>query len=352
MHLRTQLASLLLVGAAGCDIPTSLPTWTTSWELTPVDQTITTAQLLPAAVRLDPRGFAIDSFAATASIRLGEVCELCTCFDGPIPGLEIAPHDWPVRLPPGLAEAQMLSGRARLVLRNEIGFDLLDDGQGNQGWIDVVLVDTHAGTEIDRRHITGSYPQGDTLALEFDLTGLRLYSGLVARVSGHTPGSGGCSVKLTASSGFTATVGLRDVIASSVDVVVNDQTLALTPHTFDVPAEVAKRLRPGDARIALDLEVKSRVPTSAELDLSVAPAAQDLFTSAAVLRTPFIVPRPTGADTVDAHGLYLLELDGIPAAHSLTFAARSRITGSNVIRLKGDESLEYRLHVRAEVPSR
>ena len=352
MHLRTLLASLLLVGAAGCDIPTSLPSWTTEWELTPVDQTITTAQLLPAAVRVDPRGFAIDSFSATTSIRLGDVCELCTCFDGPIPGLEISPHDWPVRLPPGLAEAQMLSGKASLVLRNEIGFDLLDDGQGNKGYIDVVLLDTQSGREIEHRHITGSYPAGDTLALEFDLSGLRLYSGLVARVSGHTPGSGGCTVKLTANSGFTATVGLRDVLASSVDVVVTDQTIALTPHTFDVPEAIAQRLRPGDARLALDLEVKSRVPTSAELDLSVAPTADELFTSGAALHTPFVLPRPTGADPVDAHGLYLLELDGIPASRKLMFAARSRITGSNIVRLKGSESLEYRLNVRAEVPSK
>lgn len=352
MTLRKLLAAALLLGGTGCDIPTSLPSWTTSWEMVAVDQKITTADLLPAAVRADARGFVIDSFSATASIRMGEVCELCTCFDGPIPGLEISPHDWQVRLPPGLAEAQMTSGRARVVLENEIGFDLLDDGQGNPGWIDLVLFDRYSDTEIERRHITGSYPAGDTLAIEFDLSGLRLSPGLVVRVSGHTPGSGGCTVKLTENSGFTARVELRDVVASSVDVLVSDAMLGLAPHSIDLPAELARRLRPGDARIALDVQVTSRVPTSAEIDLSVAPAAATLFTRDASLHTPLVLPRPTGTTAADAKGLYLLELDGVPEADKLTFAARSHITGSNVVRLKGDESLEYELRVRAEVPSR
>lgn len=352
MPFRKLLATLLFVGAAGCDIPTSLPTWTTQWELTAVDQTITTAQLLPAAVRAEGRGFVIDSFAATASIRLGEVCELCTCFDGPIPGLEIAPHDWPVQLPPGVGEAQLRSGKARLELTNEIGFDLFDDGQGNKGWIDVVLLDRYAGTEIERRHVSGSYPPGGVLSLEFDLAGRRVYPGLVARVSGHTPGSGGCAVKLTENSGFTARVALRDVVASSVDVVVGDATLALAPRSIELPAWVARRLRPGDARVALDVEIRSRVPTSAELDLSVAAAPDALFTSGAALRTPLVLPRPSGADAAGVHGLYVLELDGIPEANALSFAARTRITGSRLVRLRGDESLEYRLTVRAEVPSR
>lgn len=352
MSLSKLLATMLLVGAAGCDIPTSLPSWTTEWDLLVVDQKIGAADLLPAGVRADARGFVIDSFGATGSIRLGEVCELCTCFDGPIPGLTITPHDWPVRLPPGLTEAQLRSGRARLVLVNEIGFDLLDDAQGGLGWLDVVLIDRYTDTQIDRRHLTGTFAPGDSLALEFDLAGRRLHSGLVARVSGQTPGSGGCTVKLTEKSGFTARVELRDVVASTVDVVVGDASLALAPRSLQLPAALARRLRPGDARVALDVEIESRVPTSAELDLSVATGADELFTKAAALHTPLILSRPTAAGAADARGLYLLELDGIPEATRLHFAARTRITGSQIVRLRGDEWLEYRLRLRAEVPIR
>jgi hypothetical protein len=352
MSHRKLLATLLLAGVAGCDIPTSLPSWTTEWELLAVDQRITTAELLPAAVRADPRGFVIDSFAAVANVRLGEVCELCTCFDGPIPGLEIAPHDWPVRLPPGVTEAQLRTGKARLVLVNEIGFDLLDDGLGGKGWLDVVLFDRYSDTVIDQLHLTGTFAPADALALEFDLAGLRLHSGLVARVSGHTAGSGLCSVQLTEQSGFTARVELRDVVASSVDVIVSDAALALAPRSIELPAALARRLRPGDARVSLDVEIESRVPTSAEMDLSVASGAEVLFTKGAALHTPLVLPSPLGTASADARGLYLLELEGIPAAGRLHFAAKTRITGSRVIRLRGNEWLEYRLRVHAEVPTR
>jgi hypothetical protein len=352
MSLRKLLATMLLAGTAGCDVPTSLPSWTTEWDLLAVDQKITTPELLPASVRADAQGFVIDSFAAVARVRLGDVCELCTCFDGPIPELTIAPHDWPVRLPPGLIEAQLRTGKARLVLVNEIGFDLLDDGLGNQGWLDVLLVDRYTDAVIERRLVTGTYPAGASLALEFDLRGRRLHSGLVARVSGHTPGSGGCIVPLDESSGFTARVELHDVVASSVDVIVSDAQLALAPRSLELPSALARRLRPGEARVALNVEVESRVPTSAELDLSVGAGPDLLFTRRAALHTPMVLPSPTGAASADARGLYLLGLEGIPEAGRLHFAARTRITGSRIIRLRGSESLEYRLRVHAEVPTR
>lgn len=352
MSARFVLTALLLVAAAGCDIPTSLPRWTTEWELLAVDQRISAADLLPASVRADARGFVIDSFGTVARVRLGDVCELCTCFDGPIPELTLAPHDWAVRLPPGLTEAQLRTGKARLVLVNQIGFDLLDDGRGGAGWLEVALVDRYADSVIERRRVTGTYPPGDSLTLEFDLVGRRLHSGLVARVSGLTPGSGACSVDLTEESGFTARVELRDVIATSVDVVVGDAALALAPRSVALPSALARRLRPGDARVALDVEVESRVPTSAELDLSVASAADALFTGSAALHTPLLLPGPSGAGAADARGLYLLELESIPEADRLHFAARTRITGSRVVRLRGEEWLEYRLRVRAEIPTR
>lgn len=349
---RSRALILAAVCAAGCDIPTSLPSWTTDWEFVAVDQSVSTAELLPAGVRQDPRGFAIDSFSATSSIRLGDVCELCTCFDGPIPGLDITAHDWPVRLPGGLTEAQLLQGKARLVLVNEIGFDPLDDGQGGKGNLEVVLTDRFTGAVFDRRSLTGKLPPADSLTIEFDLARLRVHSGLVARVSGHTAGSGGCPVKLDERSGFRARVELLRVVASSVDVLLSDAALALAPKSVELPAWIARRLRPGEARIALDVDVRSMVSTAAEVNLSVARAADQLFTKGAALETPLMLPLPVGAAPADARGLYLLELEGLPDAAALHFAARTRILGARIVRFTGNESLRYRITMRAEVPSR
>jgi hypothetical protein len=342
----------LLLAAAACDLPTSLPRWNTSWQLVAVEQDVRTAELLPEGVRVDPRGFVIDSFSVTSSIRLGDVCELCTCFDGPIPELEFSEHEWPVRLPSGMTEAQLLSGKARVVMTNRIGFDLLDDGLGGTGRLDVVLIDRNTDEVVDQVALTGSWPAGDSVAVEFELSNRRLHSGLVARVSGRTPGSGTCDVHLTEESGFVARVELRDVVASTVGVALRESALGLQPRSISLPASIAARLRPGEARIALDVELTSRVPIAAEVDLSVAPVADALFTGAAALHTPLLLPTATAAAPADAHGLYVLDLTGVPESKHLHFAARTRITGSRVVRLTGTESLRYRLIVRAEVPSR
>ena len=167
----------LALAAAGCDLPTSPPSWTTSWELLAVEEDVTTAELLPDGMRLDPRGFAIDSFAISRSVRLADVCELCTCFDGPIPALEITPQEWAVQLPGGVAEAELLTGSARLVMTNRIGFDLLDDGLGGHGRVDVELIDRRTNEVLERAELAGSWPPGDSMALEFALTDRRLHSG-------------------------------------------------------------------------------------------------------------------------------------------------------------------------------
>ena len=175
---------------------------------------------------------------------------------------------------------------------------------------------------------------------------------LVARVSGHTPGNGGCAVSLTEESGFRARVELLDVVASSVEVLLSDVALALRPRSVELPSPLAHRLRPGEAQLALKIALESRVPTAAEVDLSVAPGVEALFTRAAALHTPLLLPSPTAAAPAFARGLFLLELADVQEADRLHFATHTRITGTRRVQLTGDESLHYRLVVRAEVPIR
>lgn len=341
---------LAALGLSGCDLPTELPRWTTEWEVLAVDRTLGMADLLPRGVRQVPGGFAFDSFSVASSLRLADACPLCTCYDGPIPGLDIA-HDWPIQLPPNVYEAEVSSGKARLVLVNEIGFDPLDDGSGGKGTLEVALTDRYTGQVFDRRLVSGSLPVGDSLRIELDLTGLRAHSGLVARVSGHTAGSGGCPVRFTDRSGFAARMDMVGVVSRTVDVYLPDASLALPPRSVTLPGWLARRLRPSDARLALDIEVHSGMPLTAEVGLSVATAAQTLFTPDAALETPLMLRAPTGAAASDAHGLFLLDLAGIPDADELHFAARPRIIGSSIARLRGTETLRYELRLRAEVPS-
>ena len=75
----------------------------------------------------------IDSFSAEGEVRLRDVCELCTCFQGPIPSFQLSPHDWPVPLPAGVLSAKLESGRADVTIHNQVGFDILYDGDGHDG---------------------------------------------------------------------------------------------------------------------------------------------------------------------------------------------------------------------------
>lgn len=346
---------LLLVAAtlpaAACDIPTRVPLVDTEWEAVVLTDTITTTELLPDGMRVTEAGFVLDSFTTTSEVRLGEVCEVCTCFEGPIPPIELAPRDWEVRLPPGLAEAPLDGGAARLVLHNEVGFDVLDDGEGGKGWLLVELVDIRTGAGLDTVRVGGSFPPGDSLVVEFDLEGIVLSPFLVARMSGRTPGSGCHDVDVTPDLGFRADVALRDVLAPWVRVDLSDAAVTPAGRDIDLPGFVADRLRPGDAEVVVDVSLASRLPTAVDLSLSAAPTPGSLFTGAAALYTPLLLPAG-GDEPVVVRKEFVVDVAALEGADRLYIASRGRVAGDRRVELRGGEGIEYRVTLRARIPSR
>lgn len=324
----------------------------TEWEAVLVADTIATAQLLPESMRIGPEGFILDEFTTSNEVRLGEVCDICTCFEGPIPPIELAPQDWPMKLPPGLSEATLDGGTARLTLHNEIGFDVLDDGQGGKGWLVVEFVDIRTEKVLDSVRVAGSFPSGDSLVVVFDLSNLVLSSYLVARVSGRTPGSGCDDFELTPELGFRADVSLEDVVASSVWVLVSDWAVSLPDREFELPALIADRLRPGDAEVTVEVELGTRLPTSMELTLSAAADPAHLFTDQAALYTPLPLPAGARDQTLRIRKEYVVDVAPLQGAERLYLATRNRITGSRRVELRGSEGVEYRVTLKARIPSR
>ncbi|HSR41884.1 MAG TPA: hypothetical protein VLL48_06925, partial [Longimicrobiales bacterium] len=339
-------------GLAGCDIPTELPRFETVWETVLLRDSVSTAELLPEDVRLHPDGgFVVDSFTASEEVRLEDVCEFCTCFEGPIPALDIAPWDWRFQLPSRLLEAEVTEGTARVVLHNEAGFDVLDDGEGGRGFIEIAFVDTRTESTLDSARIAGPFPDGDSVTVDFDLAGLRLGSSLVARVSGRTPGTGCDSVDLTVESGFRTDVRLLDVRAPSVLVVLADADLDVAGREVDLPEAVADRLRPGEARVWLEVRADTRLPVATELELSVASRPDRLFTGEAALFTPLVLPE--GVDRVARiRKTYLVDVGRLQGATTVYLDARNRILGDRVVTLDGIESVAYSLTLHAELPTR
>ena len=346
-----RLALLCAAAVAACDFPTSLPRYDTRWDVVAVRDSVATADLLPEHMRVGPEGFVIDSFSVTAEVRLGDVCELCTCFEGPIPPLEIAPHDWQVQLPPGVLEATLERGTARVVIHNEVGFDLLDDGEGGKGFMAVDLVDTRDQRVIDGLLLSRPFPPGDSIELHFDLSGLVLNRQLVARVRGSIPGTT-CNVELTPESGFRTEVELRDVVASTVKVWVSDYALRMPARDFNLPSFVAERLRTGEARLDVEVRVESRLPSSVEIGVSAAGLAGDLFTARSALYTPILIPTGTPSAPQEVRRLYVVQLDPLRVADHLYLDTRNRFLDNRLMELHGGESVRYEVRLRAEVPSR
>lgn len=342
----------LTLGSGGCDIPTGLPTWQTSWTLVVAADTVDVDGLLPAGVRQVPGGFVVDSLTTVTSVLLEDVCEFCTCFEGPIPALEITPFDWPVPLPQGIASATLDSGTARIALVNNIDFDLLDSGEGELGHLAILLLDRRTGGVLDSVRVGQPFPPGDTLRVGFDLAGLELHRDVVARVRGEIPGSGCDTIPLTPDMGIRTVVELRDVVAGEVSVVLQDADLNLPLRPLELPKALADRLRPGDARVVLDVVLESAVPVAVEGLLSVAPRVEALFTEEAALYTPLPLPPAAPGTPERLARSFLLDLSRLEGAGSLHLGTRNRVQGNRTIVVRGDERFSWLVTLHAEIPIR
>ena len=343
---------MVAAATSACDFPTEIPRYHTSWDVVVAMDSVATADLLPEGMRISREGFVLDSFSATADVKLEDVCELCTCFQGPIPSLEITPHDWPVRLPAGLVEARLERGNAQVAIENRVGFDLLDNGAGGRGFLAVDLTDTRDESVLGEVYLVEPFPPGDTLELSFDLGGLALTRYLVARVSGSTPGSGCDEVPLGPESGFRAEVELRDVLATSVEVLVGDAALRFPDRDFELPRVLSERLRSDDSQIEVEVLVETSLPAAVEIVVSVAARPEDLFTGRAALYTPLLIPAGDPASPATIRRVYVVQPGPLHGAERLHIATRNRFLDDRLMELHGGETVVYQVRLRAEVPTR
>jgi len=347
------LLPLLLLVSAGCDLPLDLPTWETRWILDAASDTLRAEDFLPAGVRITPEGFAVDPLESGEEVTLEEICEFCICLTGPVPSLTLTPFDWGVPLPGGIRGAHLTAGTATLALINRLGFDLLRDGNGGEGFLSVELLDLREGRTLDSLRIDSPFPPGDTLHISFPLGGLELHRGVVARVRGEIPGTGCDTIPLTPELGIGTEVRIQGVVAERVQLSLSDGALSLPSRRIPIPGALGERLRPGVARVLLEVEVESRVPAEVEATLSVAARPGELFTGEAGLYTPFLIPPfISGAPDGTVRRTFLLELSRLQGAGELHLATRTRILGDRVVELTGAESLRYRVTLHAELPSR
>jgi len=341
-----------LAVATGCDIPTSLPVWDTEWELVLARDSVAVRELLPDEVALGDDGFRVASFVRADSVRLDEVCELCTCFDGPIPEVELETQDYELGLPARLVEAPLVRGVARLELTNGLGFDLLDDGLGNRGFIRTDLVDRRTGDTLVTRVVDDPFPDGATVSLDFPLDGVLLHGSLVARVSGVTPGSSCEELSLHPSDGIDVRVEIRDVLAAEATIVLVAADLAPDLQRASLPDPLSDRLRPQESDLVVSLGVRSGLPLPVDLDLSVAASSSELFAPSAALTTPVRIAAGDPADVRPVRREFVVDPARLQGRDSLVVSGRTALPLGNLITVTGSEAITWDVRLHARVPSR
>lgn len=351
---RTRISLLLLALAApgGCDIPTALPVWDTEWELLLARDSVPLSDVLPPEVEIAPQGFRVATFETRDSVRLDEVCELCTCFDGPIPELSLEAQDYRFDLPNRLLEAPITRGTALLELTNGLGFDLLDDGLGGRGFIRADLVDARTGDTLVTRMWDEGFPEGSTVTLSFPLDGILLHRSIVARVTGTTPGSRCDDLELDPSDGLDVRVEIQDVEAPSARILLNESDLAPPVRRAALPDAIADRLRPGEADLVVSLEVASSLGLAVDLELSVAASTPELHATGAALTTPVRIGAGVGGESSLLVREYVVDPALLAGRDSLIVSGRTTLSHGRSVTVTGPEILTYDVRLRARVPSR
>jgi hypothetical protein len=113
-----------------------------------------------------------------------------------------------------------------------------------------------------------------------------------------------------------------------------------------------ERLRPGEARILLDVELTSGVPVAVEGMLSVASRVDALFTGEAALYTPLPLAPALPGVPQRLRRSFLLDLATLQGGRTLHLSTRNRVQGNRTIVVTGEEHFSWRVTLHASIPNR
>ena len=237
-------AALLLLAALGCDLPTSAPLWTTTWELPADSSEVSVADLLPDNVIVVETGSAKAfeaSFGAVPLVKtLGGVCTMCNAANGQ----RVEKPDFVIvdsstaDLPIDVFSLDVVGGAVDYTITNRFSFDPLNPSATAEGWLRVVI--RSGETILARDSLSGA-----TLSLPYDVprTHTVVLAGTPAapvRISGPITvvvtlaSPAGDSVTIDTSEEIRVAVTPRAIRASQLAVNVTDRELSPRSGTVDL----------------------------------------------------------------------------------------------------------------------
>lgn len=274
---RALLVGLTAVAAlvAGCDYPSAVPTWNTSWELPADSLELPVDSLLPAAVRVsaDRQAFLLSVDPVSFARSLGEVCSSCGAAQGqtvPKPAFTLEANG-ASRLPSDVASASLQSGSLTVRLTNGFGFDPLRPGATARGTMTLVV--SSRGQVIATDTIRGtvqSFPTGTALTRQLALLAATVQDSVEVRVTLDSPAGDPVVVDTAQRLAITATVDTARVTGvlvrtAGLDVAFDDATLDVQ----DIDAAMRDRARDG----ALAFTIANGFDAEGTFDLTVATAS-------------------------------------------------------------------------------
>ena len=167
----TALAGALLL--AGCDIPTSLPNWDTTFVVQSENTSLAVAQLLPASVTITNNEFAISVSPVSFSQDLAGLCSSCSARaaeTGSRPAF-LGSFESSIGLPADVASASLVEGRLNVTLKNGLSFDPLR-ADGDLGSLTITA--RSGAVVIGTKVITGAtdaLPPGERLTVAVPVKG-------------------------------------------------------------------------------------------------------------------------------------------------------------------------------------
>lgn len=272
---RTGLYLGALVLFAGCDIPTALPIYETSWSVPAKTTTISVNSFLPAnqvVATADNSAFLVTLSPSSTTITrsLRQDCSLCAAANGlsmpkpPFSGGGSASFGFPGNL----AGATLLHDTLTVTISNGFNFDPLRPGAGAYGYL--ILSVLNGPTVVGRDSADGAttgLPASGTLVRKIPLSGsLSAASGLQVSMQINSPT--GDPIVIDASRSISVTGSTGPVLVSSARVNLINQNVTASPSTIDlggVDSSITRRV----SGATLEMTVDNPFDVAGTLDITL-----------------------------------------------------------------------------------
>lgn len=327
----------LIVGAAGCDIPTEPPILDTSWSA-PIESTrFGVDDLLPVSVSVtaDTSAFAVSLAPVSYSASLASVCPPCALANGltvPKPAFSDSIGDR-VDLPARVASATVEGGSVRVEITNGLNFDPLRPAAGAFGSLTVVLADGFDGDPLGSGMVSGvaaAFAPGTTIAMVIPIQQAEVDGAIEAGVLIDSPA--GDPVTLDASLRISVTASVEELRVSEVAVDVSGEAVNLDPSTFDlgdIGEDLVDRVISGSLR----LDVLNPFGVAADFQFSI-----DGSTFSTIQHQPSIVGDAEESVRIDFTSQQIRD---ILAAPSVSLTGGGTVDpAAGIVRVRPGQELE------------